>query len=95
LTALRIFLPLENRIATRFFNAIRIKLPTKRRLGDFLGVPHQYVLPYLGTMESELIARARRSTIHTTRKGSKIPHRAHARGYKDEAEALLGPVMFE
>ena len=34
-------------------NAIAVKFPTTRRLADFLGVPHYYVLPFFAMMEQD------------------------------------------
>ncbi|MCJ7638752.1 MAG: hypothetical protein MUO70_02505 [Euryarchaeota archaeon] len=95
--ALRILLTIDNSISVRFSkDAIHIKLPTTRRLADFLEVPHYYVLPILGMMEmDELITRAERVGIHTTNKGSKIFVALMHERYKNEAEALLGPTIFE
>jgi DNA-binding transcriptional regulator YhcF (GntR family) len=95
--ALRILLIIDNSISVRFSkDAIHIKLPTTRRLADFLEVPHYYVLPILGMMEmDELITRAERVGIHTTNKGSKIFVALMHERYKNEAEALLGPTIFE
>jgi DNA-binding transcriptional regulator YhcF (GntR family) len=95
--ALRILLTVDNSISVRFAkDAIHIKLPTTRRLADFLEVPHYYVLPLLGLMEKdELITRAERVGIHTTNKGSTMLVALMHERYKSEAEALLGHTIFE
>jgi len=89
--ALRILLTIDDSISVRFSkDAIHIKLPTTRRLADFLEVPHYYVLPILGMMEmDELITRAERVGIHTTNKGSKIFVALMHERYKNEAERCL------
>jgi DNA-binding transcriptional regulator YhcF (GntR family) len=95
--AVRILLTVDNSISVRFSSdAIHIKLPTTRRLADFLEVPHYYVLPLLGMMEKdELITRAERVGIQTTSKGSAMLVALMHEHYKEEAEALLGHTIFE
>jgi DNA-binding transcriptional regulator YhcF (GntR family) len=95
--ALRILLTIDNSISVRFSeHAIHIKLPTTRRLADFLEVPHYYVLPLLGMMEKdELITRAERVGIQTTSKGSAMLVALMHERYKAEAEVLLGRTIFE
>lgn len=94
---LRILLIVDNAISVRFTkHTVHIKLPTTRRLADFLEVPHYYVLPLLGMMEKdELITRAERVGIHTTSKGSAMLVVLMNERYKDEAEALLGRTIFK
>jgi len=95
--ALRILLTIDKSISVSFTkDVIHIKLPTTRRLADFLEVPHYYVLPLLGMMEKdELITRAERVGIHTTSKGSALLVALMNEHYKDKAEALLGRTVFE
>src|SRR5512139_3327056 len=95
--ALRIMLTVDKSISIRFTeHAINFKLPTTRRLADFLEMPHYYVLPYLGIMEKErLVTRAERIGIHTTTKGSKLLIDLMHERYKGEAQALLGRVIFD
>jgi len=70
---------------------ISIRFPTTRRLADFLGVPHYYVLPVFGQMEEEgLITRAERVGIMTTAEGSRRFAGVMASRYRKEALALLG-----
>ncbi len=95
--ALRIMLTVDKSISIRFTeHAINVKLPTTRRLADFLEMPHYYVLPYLGIMEKEqLVTRAERIGIHTTSKGSTaLVNMMHER-YEKEAQALLGRTIFD
>jgi len=95
--ALRILLTVDKSISVSFTeDVIHIKLPTTRRLADFLVVPHYYVLPLLGMMEKdELITRAERVGIHTTSKGSALLVTLMNERFKHEAEALLGRTIFE
>src|SRR5674476_1394560 len=91
--ALQILLTIDDSISVRFSkDAIHIKLPTTRRLADFLEVPHYYVLPILGLMEmDELITRAKRLVVHTTKKGGRIGSALMQKRHMNEAVALLGP----
>ena len=95
--ALKILLIIDNSLSVRFTkDDINIKLPTTRRLADFLEVPHYYVLPLLGMMEKDaLITRAERVGIHTTSKGSALLITLMNDRFKVEAEALLGRTIFE
>ncbi|MGZ8880271.1 MAG: hypothetical protein ACXW1N_08160 [Halobacteriota archaeon] len=95
--ALRILLTIDKSISVSFTeDVIHIKMPTTRRLADFLEVPHYYVLPLLGMMEKdELITRAERVGIHTTSKGSAMLVALMNDRYKNEAEALMGRAIFE
>ncbi len=95
--ALRLLLTVDKSISIRFAErAIHVKLPTTRRLADFLEMPHYYVLPYLGMMEKdELVTRAERVGIHTTTKGSKVLVDLMYERYQEEAEVLLGRTIFD
>ncbi len=95
--ALRIMLTVDRSISIRFTeHAINVKLPTTRRLADFLEMPHYYVLPYLGMMEKEeLVMRAERIGIHTTTKGSKVLIDLMYQRYQKEAQKLLGRTIFD
>ncbi len=74
----------------------RIKFPTTRRLAEFLEVPHYYVLPYFAAMEQEeLVTRAERVGILTTRKGSRMMIELMATRYQEETKQILGPVIFK
>ncbi len=93
--ALKIQLILEKNISVNFTpSAITFKFPTTRRLAEYLNVPHYYVLPYFAMMEQNtLVTRAERVGIVTTTRGSeKLVGLMNTR-YREEAEALLGPVV--
>ncbi len=95
--ALRIIFTVDKSISIRFTeHAIHVKLPTTRRLADFLEMPHYYVLPYLGMMEKdELVTRAERVGIHTTTKGSKVLIDLMYERYREDAKLLLGSAIFD
>ena len=78
-------------------DSIAVKFPTTRRLADFLGVPHYYVLPFFAIMEQdELVTRAERVGILTTEKGSrKYFDLLRSDPYRPEAEDLLGRIIFD
>jgi DNA-binding transcriptional regulator YhcF (GntR family) len=87
---------LQERAVTISFsgNTIRIKFPTTRRLAEFLGVPHYYVLPYFAMMEQEeLVTRAERVGIYTTDKGSRKMVAVMTAYYQTEIEGLIGPAI--
>ena len=59
-TVLRIQLFEEHEISVIFSEkGIRVRLPTTRRLAEFLDVPHYYVLPYFAMMEQEDLSPVR------------------------------------
>jgi len=95
--AIRILVVEEKTITLSFSGeSISIRLPTTRRFADFLAVPHYYILPFFATMEEEnLVTRAERVGILTTRKGTRKLIRMMADSYADEAESILGPVIFK
>ena len=72
-------------------DAVRIRFPTTRRLAEFLGVPHYYVLPFIAVMEQEeLVTRAERVGVLTTMKGT-IRLMALLTGpYNDLTAAIVG-----
>jgi len=75
---------------------ISIRFPTTRRLADYLRVPHYYVLPFFAVMEQEaLVTRAERVGILTTDAGSRKLFRLIRDRYREPAEAILGPALFE
>ena len=80
-----------------FRDAIAVKFPTTRRLADFLGVPHYYVLPFFATMEQDqLVMRAERVGILTTELGSrKYFDLLGSEEYRTEAGDILGRIIFE
>jgi DNA-binding transcriptional regulator YhcF (GntR family) len=77
-------------------NVVRIKFPTTRRLAEFLGVPHYYILPYFAMMEEEeLITRAERVGILTTTKGSRKLLSLMKENHAKEIEDIVGREIFE
>jgi DNA-binding transcriptional regulator YhcF (GntR family) len=78
-------------------DGISIRFPTTRRLAEFLGVPHYYVLPVFGQMEEiGLITRAERVGIMTTAEGSRRFVSVMASRYRKEAQGVLGePLLSE
>ena len=76
--------------------SVRIKFPTTRRLAEFLGVPHYYVLPYFAMMEQEeLVTRAERVGILTTPTGSRKMVDLMQHKYLKETEDILGKSVFQ
>lgn len=72
-----------------------MKLPTTRRLAEFLQVPHYYVLPLFAVMEEEaLVTRAERVGIMTTPEGTSRMARIFHDSYPDEAREILGETLF-
>ncbi|MDH7492234.1 MAG: hypothetical protein QHG97_07530, partial [Methanolinea sp.] len=70
---------------------IRIRLPTTRRLAEFLDVPHYYVLPYFAMMEQEkLVTRAERVGIMTTPAGTARYLAMMKERYSSEGKEILG-----
>jgi Mn-dependent DtxR family transcriptional regulator len=75
---------------------IRIRMPTTRKLAEFLGVPHYYVLPYFGMMEEEdLVTCAERVGITTTPKGALRYLGIMRERFAKEGEAILGLTVYE
>jgi DNA-binding transcriptional regulator YhcF (GntR family) len=95
-SVLRIHLFEENAIAITFSESgIRIKLPTTRKLAEFLDVPHYYVLPYFAMMEQEaLVTRAERVGIMTTPSGTERYLTLLKERYPAEGMAILGPTIY-
>jgi len=93
---LRIQLFEEHEISVIFSEkGIRIKLPTTRRLAEYLDVPHYYVLPYFGMMEQEdLVTRAERVGIMTTPAGTVRYLSMMKERYAVEGEEVLGPNVY-
>jgi DNA-binding transcriptional regulator YhcF (GntR family) len=93
---LKIQLLEEREISVIFSDkGIRIRLPTTRRLAEYLNVPHYYVLPYFGMMEQEaLVTRAERVGIMTTPVGTARYLKMMKERYPAEGEAILGPGVF-
>jgi DNA-binding transcriptional regulator YhcF (GntR family) len=97
IAALNIQLNIEKSLSITFSSSgVNIKFPTTRRLAEFLEIPHYYVLPYFAMMEQEaLVTRAERVGIMTTSKGTKKLVGMMVQRYRQESEALLGPIIFQ
>lgn len=95
-SAVKLFLVEERSISLTFTpDGIRIRFPTTRRLAEYLNVPHYYILPYFAMMEEqELVTRAERVGILTTKTGSDWLLRIMQEQYFTESCALLGPEVF-
>jgi DNA-binding transcriptional regulator YhcF (GntR family) len=94
--AIRIHLAEERALSVTFTpGGFSIRFPTTRRLAEFLGVPHYYVLPVFGQMEEGgLITRAERVGIMTTPAGARKFIDLVASKYRSDAVALLGEPIF-
>ncbi len=89
---------LERSITVSFApdHSIMIKFPITRRLAEFLGMPHYIVLHSFAIMEKEdLVTRAERVGIVTTKKGSRKMIGLMRKKYRQEAEGILGVAIFE
>lgn len=89
---------LESSITVSFApdQSIRIKLPITRRLAEFLGMPHYIVLRSFAMMEKEeLVTKAEREGIITTKKGSRKMIDLMREKYRKESEGILGAAIFE
>jgi DNA-binding transcriptional regulator YhcF (GntR family) len=89
---------LERSITVSFATdqSIRIKFPITRRLAEFLGMPHYIVLRDFAMMEHEdLVTKAERVGIITTRKGSRKMIDLMQEKYRKESEGILGVAVFE
>jgi hypothetical protein len=94
--AIRILLE-EDRCITVGFSpdGISIRFPTTRKLAEFLGIPHYYVLPRFGEMERDgLIRREERVGISTTPAGTQRLLSIMAERYSERAEEVLGRDIF-
>ena len=96
-SVLRIHLFEEKAISVTFSDAgIRIKLPTTRKLAEFLDVPHYYVLPYFAMMEQEsLVTRAERVGIMTTPAGTVRYMTMMMDLHPAEGKAILGSIIYD
>jgi DNA-binding transcriptional regulator YhcF (GntR family) len=94
--AVRIQLLHDKNLSILFLeNEIQVKFPTTRRLAEFLDVPHYYVLPYFAMMEQEnLVTRAERVGILTTREGTLKLLALMEQRYRPESEKILGRAVF-
>jgi DNA-binding transcriptional regulator YhcF (GntR family) len=89
---------LERSITVSFASdySIRIKFPITRRLAEFLSIPHYLVLRDFAMMEKEdLVTRAERVGIVTTKKGSRKMIELMREKYRQETEGILGALIFE
>lgn len=96
-SAALIFLFKDNAISLTFSqDGIHIRFPTTRRLAEYLEVPHYYILPYFAMMEEqELVTRAERVGILTTKKGTTKLISIMQDLHPDESSSLLGSGIFE
>ena len=88
---------LERSITVSFApdQSIRIKFPITRRLAEFMGMPHYFVLRSCAMMENEdLVTKAERVGIITTKKGSQKMMELMRDFYRQETEGILGAVLF-
>jgi DNA-binding transcriptional regulator YhcF (GntR family) len=75
--------------------SLDLKFPTTRKLAEFLGIPHYYILPYFAMMEENaLVTRAERVGIMTTRKGTRKYFEMCDSRYREEAKGVLGEEMY-
>jgi len=75
---------------------IRIKLPITRRFAEFLSIPHYLILRSFAQMEQDdLVTKAERAGIVTTKKGSRMMIERMRDHYRNETEAILGAAIFE
>ncbi|NLB01642.1 MAG: hypothetical protein GX837_11925 [Methanomicrobiales archaeon] len=91
------FLLEEDRCVTISFSpgGAAIRFPTTRKLAEYLGIPHYYVLPRFGAMERDgLIRRAERVGISTTSAGTKRLLAIMVERYQDSAEEVFGAGIF-
>ena len=89
---------LERSITVSFAadHSIRIKFPITRRLAEFLGIPHYLVLRSFAIMEKEdLVTKAERAGIITTRKGSRKMIDLMRKKYPKESIGILGAAIFD
>jgi hypothetical protein len=75
---------------------LRIKFPITRRLAEFLGMPHYLVLRHFAVMENmDLVTKAERDGIVTTKKGSRKMIALMRERYRKETESILGVDILE
>ncbi|MBN1194886.1 MAG: hypothetical protein JXA08_06020 [Methanomicrobiaceae archaeon] len=94
--AIEIMLRLDYHVAIQAGpDGIAIRLPTTRRLAEYLGVPHYYVLPHFAEMEkNNLIQRKERVGISTTPRGTRMLLSQMGDEYAEETNAVLGDDLF-
>lgn len=91
------FLLEEDRCVTISFSpaGAAIRFPTTRKLAEYLGIPHYYILPRFGAMERDgLIRRAERVGISTTPAGTERLLAIMVGCYRDRAEEVFGAEVF-
>ena len=90
--AIRILLEEDRCINVGFSpDGVSIRFPTTRKLAEFLGIPHYYVLPRFGEMERDgLIRRVERVGISTTAAGTERLLAVMAERHGECAEEILG-----
>ncbi|NLA38130.1 MAG: hypothetical protein GX882_01845 [Methanomicrobiales archaeon] len=95
--AIQILLKEDRQITISFSpGGISIRFPTTRKLADYLGIPHYYVLPRFGAMERDgLITRVERVGISTTVAGTKELLRLMAERYRERAEEILSKEVLQ
>jgi DNA-binding transcriptional regulator YhcF (GntR family) len=75
---------------------IRITFPATRRLAEFLSKPHSVVLRTCALMEQEeLVTKAERVGIVTTKKGSRKMLSRMKDGYLRQTSGILGTTLVE
>ncbi len=75
-------------------DGVSIRLPTTRKLAEYLRIPHYYILPAFAEMERDgLIRRMERVGISTTSRGTACILRLMETAYTDAAEEVLGRGM--
>ncbi len=95
--AIRILLEEDRQMTISFSpGGIAIRFPTTRRLAEYLGIPHYYVLPQFGAMERDgLITRIERVGISTTPVGTELLLKLMTEHYQVRAEEILGEEIFQ
>ena len=95
-SALQIHLFEERAVSITFSESgVKIKLPTTRKLADFLDVPHHYLLPHFAmTEEQALVSGAKRLAIVTTSTGTTRYLALMKERYPGEGIALFGPAIY-
>ncbi|NLZ30657.1 MAG: hypothetical protein GX885_07950 [Methanomicrobiales archaeon] len=95
--AIRILLEEDRQMTISFSpGGIAIRFPTTRRLAEYLGIPHYYVLPQFGAMERDgLITRIERVGISTTPVGTELLLKLMTGHYQVRAEEILGEEIFQ
>lgn len=93
--AVQILLFVDRRVTITIApGGVSMRLPTTRKLAEYLQVPHYYVLPTFDGMEQDgLIRRMERIGISTTPKGTSRILQMIEEGYTDAAEEILGEGM--